>query len=165
LLDANKVLISGTNASEFHSSFTNSSSTINKNDSLKFILVFSPSSEGVKVIKISIPYSNGLDNDYTFTVMATATNLSTPVTNIQRGNTIQIFPNPVVTHKLYIRSDLKFQTYLLIDQQGKIMQKGTVNYNGNLSDLSLGKQLASGLYILKLQGKTKEVVTKIYLQN
>ena len=165
LLDANEVLISGSNASEFHPSFTNGSATINQNDSLKFKLVFSPSSIGTKVVKVSIPYSNGLDNNYSFTVMATATNLTTPVTNIQNDNSIQIFPNPVVTDKLYIRSDLKFQTYLLIDQQGKIMKKGTVNYNGNTSDLSLGKQLASGLYILKLQGKTKDVVTKIYLQN
>lgn len=165
LLDASRVLISGTNAAEFHPSFTNSSSTINQNDSLKFKLVFSPSSEGVKVIQISIPYSNGLDNKYTFTVMATATNLTTPVTNIQPDNTIQVFPNPVVTHKLYIRSDLKFQTYCLIDQQGKVMQTGAVNYNSNVSDISLSKQLASGLYILKLQAKTKEVVTKIYLQN
>ncbi len=165
LLDANKVLISGTNAAEFHPSFTNSSSTINKNDSLKFKLVFSPSSEGVKVINISIPYSNGIDNDYTFTVTATATNLSTPVTNIQPDNTIRIFPNPVVTNKLYIRSDLKFQTYILIDQQGKIMQEGTVNYNGNINDLTISKGLSSGLYILKLQAKTKNVVAKIYLQN
>ena len=165
LLDASKVLISGTNAAEFHPSFTNSSSTINKNDSLKFKLVFAPSSEGIKTIKISIPYSNGLDNKYTFTVIATATNLTTPVTNIQPANSIQIFPNPVVTNKLYIRTDLKFQNYILVDQQGKIMQRGTVNYNGSTSDLSLGKQLSSGLYILKLQGKTREVVTKIYLQN
>ena len=125
LLDANKVLISGANAAEFHPSFTNSSSTINKNDSLKFKLVFSPSSEGVKVINISIPYSNGLDNDYTFTVTATATNLSTPVTNIQLDNAIQIFPNPVVTHKLYIRSDLKFKSYTIYDQQGKLDAKRT----------------------------------------
>jgi hypothetical protein len=165
LLDVNKVLITGINATEFHPSFTNSSSTINKNDSLKFKLVFSPSSEGVKVINISIPYSNGLDNDYTFTVTATATNLSTPVTNIQPDNAIQIFPNPVVTHKLYIRSDLKFQSYTIYDQQGKLMQRGPVSYNGSVSDLTIDNQLASGLYILKLQTKTKELVTKIYLQN
>ena len=165
LLDANKVLISGDNAAEFHPSFTNSSTTIDKNDSLKFKLVFSPSSSGNKTIKVSIPYSNGLDNNYSFTVIATATNLSTPVTNIQPDNTIRIFPNPVVTNKLYIRSDLKFQSYTIYDQQGKMIQSGPVNSNGSGSDLTIGKQLASGLYILKLQTKTKELVTKIYLQN
>lgn len=165
LLDANKVLISGADAAEFHPSFTNSSATINKNDSLKFKLVFSPSSSGTKTIKVSIPYSNGLDNNYSFTVIATATNLSTPVTNIQLDNTIRIFPNPVVTNKLYIRSDLKFQSYTIYDQQGKMMQRGPVSYNGSVSDLIISNQLASGLYILKLQTKTKELVTKIYLQN
>ena len=165
LLDATKVLISGPNAMDFHPSFTNGLVIINKNDSLKFKLVFSPSSVGTKVATVSIPYSNGLDNDYTFTVTATATNLTTPVTNIQPDNTIRIFPNPVVTNKLYIRSDLKFQTYVIIDQQGRIMQQGTVNYDGNTNDLTISNGLASGLYILKLKSKTKELVAKIYLQN
>ena len=45
------------------------------------------------------------------------------------------------------------------------MQRGPVSYNGSVSNLTIGNQLASGLYILKLQTKTKELVTKIYLQN
>jgi len=165
LLDTSKVLISGTNAAEFHPLFVNGSTTINKNDSLTFKLVFSPTSAGDKIIKVSIPYSNGIDNNYTFTLRATATNATTPVTNIVIDNTIRVYPNPVMSAKLYIKSNLKFQSYFLFDQCGRMMQQGRVDNVGNLSNISIGEQLASGLYILKLETKEKEFSDKIYIQN
>ncbi len=167
LLDPAKVLISGTNANEFHSSFVNNSVTISKNDSITFKLTFSPSSVGDKTIKISIPYSNGLDNMYSFTLKATATNIATPVTNINRGNSIQIYPNPVVANnKVYIKSSLKFQTYVILDQYGRIVQQGGIN-NGNvgLTDISIGRQIQSGIYILKLMNSKDDLPLKILIRN
>lgn len=166
LLDTARVLISGTNANEFHSLFSNSSVTISKNDSLTFKVVFSPSSSGDKIIKISIPYFNGLDNKYAFILKATATNTTTPVTSIDRNTNVRIYPNPVATNKLYIKSDLKFESYVLYDQFGRVMQQGLTNSgNGNLSELTINEQLQSGIYLLNLYTRTQQLPFKIFIRH
>lgn len=166
LLDPKKVIITGPNASEFSVSFTNNSSVISKKQSLPFKITFTPASEGSKSVTITIPYSNGIDNKYSFTLTGNATGRITAVDNVPgENNGIYLYPNPSSVGKVYIRSKNTINHYSVVDIAGKKVLSGLFSSpSSEYKEVPL-LGLMPGVYFIKLKGKktnesVKLIVTK-----
>lgn len=73
-------------------------------------------------------------------------------------NAVSVYPNPVV-NALTLANATDFSQYQLFDFSGKKVQEG--NIDTNTIDFS---SVSTGIYLLKLQGNTKQNVVKIMKQ-
>ena len=166
LLDAKKILVTGPNAAEFSVSLATNNSVVGKKGTLPFTINFSPKSEGSKFAIITIPYSNGIDNRYSFVLSGTATSKVTAIGNVPGENqSVNVYPNPSTIGKVYVRSKTAVNTYFVADVSGKKVITGQfASPTAEYKEIRLSG-LKPGVYFLQLQGKkiketVKLVVTK-----
>lgn len=105
---------------------------------------------GDSTIIFNINSASAIKNDYSAVDLSTST--YEVVVGINQPNLSPfeqtIFPNPYHNGNIYIKSsDIRFDTYQIIDMQGNIIEGGDIN-NTNL--IKPGKPLNSGTYLLKL---------------
>jgi hypothetical protein len=162
LLDPSKVVITGPNASEFSVSFTNNNSVINKKDSLPFKITFTPATAGSKSATITIPYSNGIDNKYTFVLSANAANRITAVEDVAGADhSLYLYPNPSSIGKVYIRSKNSIDYYSVVDITGKEVFSGQFNSPGSEYKEVPLSGLMPGVYFIKLKGRKTDEAVKL----
>ena len=105
---------------------------------------------GDSTIIFNINNASAIKNDYSPVDLSTST--YEVVVGINQSDLSPfeqtIFPNPYHNGNIYIKSsDIRFNTYQIIDMQGNIIEDGDIN-NSNL--IKPGKPLNSGTYLLKL---------------
>jgi uncharacterized delta-60 repeat protein len=164
LLDPNKVLVTGPNASEFSVAVQGSGQVIAKNGSLPFSISFTPKSEGSKFATITIPYSNGIDNKYVFVFSATGTNRVTAVNNVPpEDDSVYLYPNPSAIGKVYVRSKKILNHYSVADVSGHIIRTGQfVSPASEYKEIGL-QSLTPGIYFIHLAGKKVDITIKLLL--
>ncbi|MGZ4068277.1 MAG: T9SS type A sorting domain-containing protein [Bacteroidia bacterium] len=162
LLDPHKITITGPNAAEFSASFTNNSSVINKKDSLPFKIIFTPTTVGTKSVTVTIPYSNGIDNKYSFTLVANATDRITAVVDVRADDhNLYLYPNPTSTGKVHIKSKNAIDQFSVVDIIGKQLFSGRFNSPGSENKEILLPGLLPGVYFIKLKGKKTDETVKL----
>lgn len=161
LLDPNKVVVSGPDASEFSVTVQGNSGIIGKNGALPFTISFAPKSEGSKFATITIPYSNGIDNKYVFVLSGTGTNRVTAVTDVPgEDHSINVYPNPSSIGKVYIRSKDALEVYFLSDVSGTVVICGQfVSPRSEYKEILL-PALKPGVYFIRLKGKKADETIK-----
>lgn len=115
-------------------------------DNIAGILVGS----GDSTIIFNINSASAIKNDYSPVDLSTSTyEVVVGINQAELSSFEQtIFPNPFHNGNIYIKSsDIRFNTYQIIDMQGNIIEGGDIN-NSNL--IKPGKPLNSGTYLLKL---------------
>ncbi|HTM91432.1 MAG TPA: T9SS type A sorting domain-containing protein, partial [Flavisolibacter sp.] len=162
LLDPAKILLTGPNSADFTVSLSNSNTVINKKGSLPFSITFSPKSEGKKYAVVTIPYSNGIDNKYSFVLSGTATNIVTSVPNVPgEEHSIYVYPNPSASGKVYIQTKKALEHYFIADRSGKKLLSGRFTSPNSENKEILIYGLKPGLYFIHLKGKKIEETVKL----
>jgi uncharacterized delta-60 repeat protein len=161
LLDPNKIVVSGPNGSEFSVSLSGSNAMIGKNGTLPFTVNFTPKSEGKKFATITIPYSNGIDNKYTFVLSGTGTNYVTAIGDVPaEDRTVYLYPNPSAIGKVYLKSKNALDHYFVADVSGnKIFSGQFASPNSEYKEILL-HGLKPGVYFIRLKGKKTDETIK-----
>jgi hypothetical protein len=162
LLDPAKFIVTGPNASEFSVTPSSNNSVISKKGTFPFTITFAPKSQGNKFAVITIPYSNGIDNKYSFVLSGTATNIVTPVPNVPgEDQSVYVYPNPSAVGKLFIRSKSAIDHYFLSDASGKKIFSGQfASPNSDNKEIFI-HGLKPGFYFIHLKGKKVEETVKL----
>ena len=161
LLDPATAGVSGQNASEFSIETKSGVTSLKPNESMEFTVKFSPAAIGKKNAQIKIPFSDGIQQWYAVSIVASAS-AGTGVTAVEEldGNSgIRIFPNPLQGTTIHITSEQSVNSYELIDVSGRLIQKGTLKGQVNYR-IQMRKEV-KGLFFVKLKTDKKEVVTKM----
>jgi len=78
---------------------------------------------------------------------------------------IHVYPNPVVNRRFWIRTDPSSggrHNWMLYDVQGRIMEQGNFESNGNQPvQINVRGTVAPGMYLLMLRSKTKNTTVKL----
>ncbi|MHA4842956.1 choice-of-anchor D domain-containing protein [Flavitalea antarctica] len=161
LLDPATAGVSGQNASEFSIETKSVVTSLKPNESMEFTLKFLPTAVGQKSAQIKIPFSDGIQQMYAVSIVASASagTAVTAVEELDRNSGIRIFPNPLQGTSIHITSGQSVKSYELIDVSGRLIQRGTLNGQGTYI-IHLKKDI-KGLFFVKLKTDKKEVVTKM----
>jgi uncharacterized delta-60 repeat protein len=162
LLDPNKIIVTGPNASEFSVTLSSNNQVITKKGALPFTITFTPKSEGKKFAVITIPYSNGIDNKYSFVLWGTGTNRVTSVFDVPGGDhNVYVYPNPSTLGKIYLRSKNAIDHYFVTDASGKEVFSGQFASPNSENKEILLQGLKPGLYFIHLKGKKVAETVKL----
>lgn len=162
LLDANKIVVTGPNASEFSVTLASNNTVIGKKGALPFTITFTPQSEGSKFATISIPYSNGIENRYSFVLSATATNRVTAMPDVPtEERTVTLYPNPSAIGKVYVRSKLAVDQYVIADALGRKVRSGQFSSPGAENKVIPLFGLKPGVHFIQLKGKKVDETVKL----
>jgi hypothetical protein len=81
-------------------------------------------------------------------------------TDFKEGNSLIIYPNPVINNLIFIKHNHKINKILLIDNNGHIIR----SYKDTSNSILMDNQLSKGYYILKIITKDKDYYKRIVLQ-
>lgn len=99
--------------------------------------------------------STGINGEVTYS--------STVEVTVSAASSIHISPNPA-EHILLIQGDIiPGDSYQMTDLQGRVLMSGIINRVGE-GEIRIPNELASGMYVLKLQALGKSVVKRIQIR-
>jgi hypothetical protein len=162
LLDPNKIIVTGPNASEFSVTLSSNSTVISKKTTLPFTITFAQKFEGNKSVVITIPYSNGIDNKYSFVLSGNTINKVTGIVNVPGDEqSIYLYPNPSAIGKVNIQSKYAIDYFSLTDASGKKIRSGQfVSPSSEYKEIPTSG-LKPGIYFIHLKGKKVDETVKL----